>query len=397
MKWEIHKLKDLCCDDAPITYGILQPGPEVVNGVPYVRPSEIKEGEIIISSIRRTAPEIANRYKKSIIQQGDLLITIVGTIGHIVTVPSELNGGNITQSSARIRISKLKAFPKFIKHFLRSPLAVRQYEKHKLGVAVPRLNLHHVRDLKIPLPPLEEQKRIAAILDAADALRAKRRESLTQLDTLLQSTFLEMFGDPVTNPKGWEIRTIYETGSFVQIGPFGSLLHKEDYIKGGIPLINPKHLKDGAIVIGDETITEEKAELLSAYRLRKEDVIIGRRGEMGRCAIVSREHAGMLCGTGSLFVRPNPDLLTALYLSKMISNASMKKHLEMVAWGVTMPNLNRSKIKSLKLPLPPIEVQCQFSQMIKSIESQKSCVRAHLDELDTLFASLQQRAFNGEL
>ena len=86
----------------------------------------------------------------------------------------------------------------------------------------PKEHLSPNLELQIPLPPLAEQKRIAGILDAADALRAKRREALAQLDTLLQSTFLDMFGDPVTNPMGWEVRELKETKSRVQIGPIGS-------------------------------------------------------------------------------------------------------------------------------------------------------------------------------
>ena len=130
------------------------------------------------------------------------------------------------------------------------------------------LNKAKLKLLPVPLPPLAEQKRIAGILDAADALRAKRREALAQLDTLLQSTFLDMFGDPVTNPLGWEVRELSRTKSRVQIGPFGSLLHKEDYIVDGVPLVNPMHIVSGQIHVGNEqTVSEQKASTLSNYRL----------------------------------------------------------------------------------------------------------------------------------
>ena len=249
-----------------------------------------------------------------------------------------------------------------------------------------------------PLPPLAEQKRIAGILDAADALRAKRREALAQLDTLLQSTFLDMFGDPVTNPMGWEVRALKETKSRVQIGPFGSLLHKEDYIVGGVPLVNPMHIVSGQIHVGNEqTVAEQKAATLSNYRLQSGDVVMGRRGEMGRCAIVSDAEAGMLCGTGSLFFRPHPDELSSLFLARTFSSESMKRLLEGLSQGVTMPNLNRTMIEGLKVGLPPLDLQRGFTAIVQSVEHQKSSQRAHLAELDTLFASLQSRAFRGDL
>ena len=261
-------------------------------------------------------------------------------------------------------------------------------------------NLNHKRTLKlqIPLPPLDQQKRIAGILDAADALRAKRREALAQLDTLLQSTFLDMFGDPVTNPMEWEVRELKETKSRVQIGPFGSLLHKEDYIVDGVPLVNPMHIVSGQVHVGSEqTVSEQKAATLSNYRLQTGDVVMGRRGEMGRCAIVSDTEAGMLCGTGSLFVRPHPDELSSIFLARTFSSESMKRLLEGLSQGVTMPNLNRTMIEGLKVELPPLNLQHRYASIVKSVEQQKASQRAHLVELDALFASLQSRAFRGDL
>ncbi|MXW81566.1 MAG: restriction endonuclease subunit S [Gemmatimonadetes bacterium] len=260
------------------------------------------------------------------------------------------------------------------------------------------LNKAKLKLLQIPLPPLTEQKRIAGILDAADALRAKRREALDQLDTLLQSTFLDMFGDPVTNPMGWEVRALKETKSTVQIGPFGSLLHKEDYIVGGVPLVNPMHIVSGQIRVSvEQTVSPQKAEALGNYRLQAGDVVMGRRGEMGRCAIVSDTEAGMLCGTGSLFVRTHPERLSSLFLATTFSSESMKCLLEGLSRGVTMSNLNRTMIEGLKVGLPPLDLQHRYAVIAKSAEQQKACQRAHLAELDTLFASLQSRAFRGDL
>ena len=266
------------------------------------------------------------------------------------------------------------------------------------GVAQPQITRQSLARLEIPLPPLAEQKRIAAILDGADALRVKRREAIAQLDALLRSIFLDMFGDPVTNPMGWEVRALKETKSKVQIGPFGSLLHKEDYIVGGVPLVNPMHIVSGKIQVGDEqTVSEQKAATLSSYRLQTGDVVMGRRGEMGRCAIVSAAEAGMLCGTGSLYFRPHPDELSSLFLAKTLSSGPMKRHLEELSQGVTMPNLNRTMIEKLKIRLPPLDLQCRFATIVESVEGQKARQRAYLAELDNLFASLQSRAFRGDL
>ncbi len=157
-----HKLEDLCDSGAPITYGILQPGPDLDDGIHYVRPSEIKDSRIEVAKLRKTSSEIARKYQKSVLRAGDILLTIVGTIGEVAIVPPELEGANITQSSCRIRIDSRSANPVYVYHYLKSKRVRRQIERDRLGVAVERLNLHHVRDMEILLLPREIQERFAA-------------------------------------------------------------------------------------------------------------------------------------------------------------------------------------------------------------------------------------------
>ena len=117
---------------------------------------------------------------------------------------------------------------------------------------------------------------------------------------------LERFGDPVSNPKGFEVKKLSEQVDLIQIGPFGTQLHQEDYIENGIPLINPSHIKNGKIIPNHKlTVSQSKYEELTQYHLRLNDVLLGRRGEMGRCALVTKKEVGWLCGTGSLFLRHN--------------------------------------------------------------------------------------------
>ncbi|MCB1132568.1 MAG: restriction endonuclease subunit S, partial [Verrucomicrobiae bacterium] len=160
---------------------------------------------------------------------------------------------------------------------------------------------------------------------------------------------------------------------------------------------NPMHIVAGRIKPGDQTVSDAKAKQLKNYRLAHGDVVMGRRGEMGRCAIVLDVEVGMLCGTGSLFVRPVADEFTSLFLASMLSNASMKRHLEGLSQGVTMPNLNRTMIEKLRVPMPPLDLQHRFARIVESVERQKARLRGHLADLDALFASLQHRAFRGEL
>lgn len=284
----------------------------------------------------------------------------------------------------------------YLYYWLRTPKMVGLATTRSSGAILPRLSPKELASFPVPLPPLSEQKRIAAILDQADALRETRRAAIAKLDELLQSVFLDMLGDPVTNPKGWKICSIREFAE-VRIGPFGSLLHKHDYVDDGIPLINPSHIVGGEIAPDQSfTVPEEKAESLRNYRLQMGDIVLGRRGEIGRCAVVRESHHGFLCGTGSMFIRPEEGV-DADYIQKTISSPSVSFRLESKAKGITMKNLNSSIVEEFDLPLPDIETQLQFSSVKHKIESEKAVHEKMFNSLEFLFSSLQQLAFRGDL
>jgi type I restriction enzyme S subunit len=159
-KAETTKLENLCAPDAPIIYGILQPGPHQPSGIPFVRPTEMQDGVIEASSLHRTSLEIAKRYKRSTLATGDIILSIVGTIGKVAVVEEWLQGGNITQSSARIRADKTKIKPDFLRYLLLSSQLKNQFESVRMGTAVTRLNIAHVRALHIPVLPMQRQQEI---------------------------------------------------------------------------------------------------------------------------------------------------------------------------------------------------------------------------------------------
>lgn len=286
----------------------------------------------------------------------------------------------------------------YLAWLLLAPDMVAHASSRATGANLPRLSPSALAEFKIPLPPLSEQRRIAEILDTADGLRAKRRAALAQLDTLTQSIFLNMFGDPATNPRRWPIAFLKNCVAKIQIGPFGSLLHQGDYVAGGIPLVNPKHIQNGVIELGDsETVTPQKFQELGAYHLAAGDVVMGRRGEMGRCAIVEEAMCPLLCGTGSLFVRPDKTRTTSVFLRAMLSSEAIKAKLERLSLGQTLPNLNSGIVEGLEIPLPPVGVQRDFSNRVTASTVLRSALEKSLTELDSLFASLQHCAFQGAL
>ena len=252
------------------------------------------------------------------------------------------------------------------------------------------LNKATLSNMEVVIPPLDEQCRIAAVLDKVSYLIAKRREQLDKLDELVKARFVEMFGDPVSNPYNWEKVPLSELAD-IRIGPFGSLLHKEDYIEGGHPLVNPSHIIDGKIVIDEKlTVSHQKYIELEAYHLKAGDVVMGRRGEMGRCAVVSQE--GLLCGTGSLLIRPKGKV-TADYIQKIISFPSFKKTIEDMAVGQTMPNLNVPIVSAFQIIKPPMQVQENYYTFVTQVDKSKLTIQQSLDKLEVLKKALMQQYF----
>lgn len=266
------------------------------------------------------------------------------------------------------------------------------------AAAIPGLNREDAYRQRLLVPPIEEQRRIAAVLDQADELRAKRRASICLVDSLRESIFLGLFGDPICNPKGWQLVTLADVSLEIQIGPFGSLLHQSDYVEGGVPLVNPMHIVDHGIVRNPRhAVGPEKVAALSRYVLTEGDIVMARRGEMGRCAVVDAASAGMVCGSGSLFIRPDQSRIQVRYLHEVLTSVGMKRHLERKALGVTMANLNGSIVGDLPIPLPALDVQTRFASATALVNNQRERLTSGLQSLDSLFSSLQHRAFAGTL
>lgn len=249
-----------------------------------------------------------------------------------------------------------------------------------------------LKEIKVAVPQKSTQLDIVAELDQINDLIRLKKEQLKEYDNLAQSIFYDMFGDPVENEKGWEVKKLKDI-SKVKIGPFGSLLHVEDYVEGGRPVVNPVHMNGGRIVADKNfSVSEEKYKELSSYVLKENDIVFGRRGDIGRCALVSKDEDGFICGTGSLYVRFDI-VVNTMYILKMLLTNSIKSILISKAKGATMLNINCGIVENLQIPLPPLSLQQEFSSRIEQIEKLKTEVQKTITDLETLLASRMQYWF----
>ncbi len=250
----------------------------------------------------------------------------------------------------------------------------------KRGVAQPFIGLGDARKVKIPLPPLAEQKRIAGILDAADGLRAKRRAALAQLDTLLQSTFLVLFGDPVGDAKrkGYLESKVEEGWIRTKLGDQITLQRGKDITKK-------------AAVPGDVPVISSGG--ISFYHnvsfVKGPGVLLGRKGSVGKVHYVEED---FWAHDTTLYVREfnGNDAAFVYHFFRRFPISQYEA-------SVANPSLNRNNLHPVVVLWPPLDLQRRFASIVESVERQKARHREHLAQLDTLFASLQQRAFKGEL
>ncbi len=265
-------------------------------------------------------------------------------------------------------------------------------QKMGVGATFKEISKSMVEGFTIPVPSLSTQELIVDELDSISSVISAKKQQVLELDNLVQAIFLDTFGDPITNPKGWEVKKMSEVG-LVKIGPFGSLLHKSDYVSGGIPLVNPVHMKGGYIQADmDFTITTGKAKELSNYRMQPNDFVFARRGDIGRCAIVSAEQDGYLCGTGSLFVRLT-DAVNSTFMLYVTRSKSFVSCLNDKAKGATMQNINCGIVENLPIPLPPLSLQQAFAEKVQTIEEQKRLINQSIAEFESLLAQRMEFHF----
>lgn len=258
------------------------------------------------------------------------------------------------------------------------------------GAAIPHIYYKNYRNNELNYRDINKQKEIAIELKQIENAIELCDKRLFALDELVKSRFIEMFGDPISNPFGWDKVSLSEIAE-IKIGPFGSLLHKEDYIEHGHPLVNPSHIIDSKIAIDEKlTISDEKYDELKSYHLQVGDVVLGRRGEMGRCAIVKTE--GLLCGTGSLIIRANKDV-TSEFIQNIISFPTYKEYIESMAIGQTMLNLNVPIVSNFQIIKPPLDVQKQYYDLVKLTDKSKLIVQKQIEDLQELLDSKMDEYF----
>jgi type I restriction enzyme, S subunit len=388
--WNTVQLAEI----AEVDYGVTASARQQAVGPKFLRITDIQDGVVDWDTVPWCECDTRSA-SDARLKSGDIVFARTGaTTGKSFLIRECPTDAVFASYLIRVRLRD-PADPRFISHFFQTQRYWTQISNSTRGVAQPGVNATTLKSLKLPLPPLAEQRRIAEVLDRAEALRAKRRAALAQLDTLTQSIFLEMFGDPATNPKGWPIEKI---GDLLESAAYGTSEKSE--ASGEFPVLRMNNItRNGGMDFAELKYMDLKESERERYLVRSGDVLFNRTNSadlVGKTAIFRQ--SGRMAYAGYLIrLRVNRENHPE-YLSAFLNTRYSKRLLRGMCKSIIgMANINATELQSIKIPAPSFSVQLEFARRVAAVEKLKSAHRASLAELDALFASLQHRAFRGEL
>jgi type I restriction enzyme S subunit len=386
----------------------------LVHGVTKQDPASRPEAcfdYIDLSSINRSSKAIegpanlptveAPSRARQLVQAGDVLVsTVRPNLNAVARVPLELDGATASTGFTVLRAKADQLDPAYLLHWVRSDRFVKEMVGLATGANYPAVTDKIVKKSLIPLVPLEEQKRIASILDAADHLRSKRQQAIDQLDTLTQVIFYDMFREV-----GWDAWPMVpiadlaaEAKGSIRTGPFGSQLLHEEFVDGGVAVLGIDNVVQNRFVWGERRfVSEEKYEQLKRFRVFPGDVLVTIMGTCGRVAIVPPDIPKAINTKHLCCITLDRSRCLPIWLQ-----ACLMFHPEVLrrlgaTHGAVMPGLNMGLVKGAEVPVPPVNVQERFAQLSDAAGQRLESANESLNELVTLFGALQQRAFRGDL
>ena len=369
------------------------------NGARVIRITNVQKGKIVDNDPKLYPFSELDKLEAYKIFEGDILMSLTGNVGRVGRFPKELLPAYINQRVCRVMPKNEKLDVNFLFHFLNSDMFENDAVRNSAGAAQLNLSTNWLAEYEIPLPNLAIQQRIAAILDQADAIIQNNRAIVQKYDALTQSLFLDMFGDPVKNEKGWEKNNCRNILKVIGGGVFKS----SDYVKNGIPLIrigsvNKGYFDDRETVFIPETYIKTHKK----YLVYPNDLLITLTGTVGKNDYgnvfkLGNDYEKYYLNQRVAKFEINETKIDSVFFEFYLKQNEIKKLLTSVSRGVRQANISNEDIYNLEIILPSINLQNQFAERVAMIEAQKQQAQLELAKSEELFQSLLQRAFKGEL
>ncbi|MDI9258186.1 restriction endonuclease subunit S [Flavobacterium sedimenticola] len=374
------------------------------DGARVIRITNVQKGKIVDNDPKLYPySELSNldNYK---IDENDILMSLTGNVGRVGKFPKELLPAYINQRVCRIKPKSDNLSDNYLYHFLNSDIFENDAIRNSAGAAQLNLSTNWVLDYEIPLPDLPTQQKIAAILDKADELRQYNQQLIEKYDALTQSLFLEMFGDPINNPKKWKVNKLKEISTKIHSGntPKGG---SEVYVDKGITFFRSQNVWKNKLVYEDiafiDQLTHDK---MLKSSLKHGDILMTKTGRintenssLGRAAMYLGEDDKANINGHVYLIRLKKDIINEFVLHILTTKEYRGYIRSVCVGGIDKRQLNKEHIEEFPILNPPIELQNQFAERIQVIETQKQKAQEALAKSEALFQGLLQQAFKGEL
>ena len=376
----------------------------VSEGVPFIRGNNFENKSISDKNMYFISPEKHSELKKGHVKPKDVLITTRGNIGKVALVPERHDDSNINSQLVLLRCNE-GWHPEYLLHTFNSKFVTRQIPALITGSALKQLSVKNLKKLKIPLPPLDQQKKIAAILDAADAYRQKTKALIDKYDELTQSLFLEMFGDLSLKNTKWDILKIREV---IIEYKSGASIKPAEFTQNGFPVLHKGAIKtNGGILVDSKKKAFVSLDACIKYKnsiVDKKYLVVTLRDlvptgpSIGLISHLKHfEIDQYILAQGAYGLLLNEKLVNPTYMVHWSNSPIYRGELSKYWVGSTQIHLRSSMFFDLDMPVPNIELQNQFAERVQAIETQKAQSQASLAQAEDLFNSLLQKAFKGEL
>lgn len=338
---------------------------------------------------------------KQKLQQGDVVVAAssgsLDVVGKAADVRGEFDGAfGAFCKVLRPKIDRVD--PRYFSHFFRTAGYRRTISALAAGANINNLKNQHLDQLELPVPPLDDQRRIAAILDKADVICRKRMHALALIDILSQSIFLEMFGDPAANPYHYRSMTFGEIALKMSDGPFGSNLKSEHYVASGVRVVRLQNIGVGKFLDEDRAyISDEHFGSLAKHECLPGDVLVGTLGDPNLRACLQPEWLKRAINKADCVqIRPNTSIALPEYTVALINQPSVERLAQGLMLGQTRTRISMGRLRDLAVPIAPIGKQELFAQIVQKIGRHRQVIFAAVASANALFSSLQHRAFAGE-
>lgn len=373
------------------------------SGIPLVTSKNLVNGKIDFTTCSYISKDEHDAIsKRSAVCDGDILYAMIGTIGNPVVVKKVFDFS--IKNVALFKFNNDSTFNRYIYHFLNSDLTKQQFTLSSRGGAQKFVSLTNIRELNIPLPPKEEQKRIAEILDVADILRQKDRQLLEHYNDLSLSLFGDMFGEALNNTKDWEVKELKDLSVKILSGntPKGG---SEVYVENGITFLRSQNVLRNKVEFDDVVyIDSDTHSKMSKSSLHNKDILMTKTGRintvnssLGRAAMFLGEDDSANVNGHVYLIRLQQGIINQFVLF-ILTTEEYKKYIRNISvGGIDKRQLNKGHLERFPIITPPSELQELFVEYLEVIEKLKIKVRLNLKNSDELFSSLLSKAFKGEL